>query len=66
MWEDVGVREWGRVKVAKGLGCQAKKLGLYPVDNSKSFLGCMQDSDLINHHNDSKVLEVSSEEARLL
>lgn len=27
MWEDVGVGDGGRVKVAKGLGCQAKELG---------------------------------------
>lgn len=66
MWEDVGVREGDRVKVAKGLGCQAKELGLYPVCDGKPFMGCKQDSDLVNHHNDSGVLEVSSEEARLL
>lgn len=66
MWKDVGVGEWGRVKAAKGLVCQAKESRHYPVGDGKLFMGCMQDSDLVNHHNNSRVLEVSSEEARLL
>lgn len=66
MWEDVGVGDGGRVKVAKGLGCQAKELGLFPVGDGKPFMGCKQDNDLVNHHIDFRVLEVSPEEARLL
>lgn len=59
----MGVEASVRGKVAKGLGCQAKELGLYPV--GEPFMGCKPGSDLVNHH-DSGVLEVSSEEARLL
>lgn len=65
MWGKVGFEAGHRDKVAKGLGCQAKELGLHLVCDGEPFMGCKQSNGFVNHH-DSGVLEVSSEEARLL
>lgn len=62
----MGVDAGGKVKVAKGLGCQAQESELYPVGDREPFMGCKQGSDLGNHHNDPGTLEISSDEARLL
>lgn len=66
VWGNAGVEGGGRVKVAKSLGCQAKELGLYSAGDREPFLGCKLGCDLVNHDNDPGVLEVSSEEVRLL
>lgn len=55
-----------RVQVAKRLGCQAKELGLYLVGAGEPFMGCKQGSDLFKHHNETRALEISSDEAKLL
>lgn len=36
MWE----LRLGQGQGGKGLGCQAKKLGLYPVGDGEPFIGC--------------------------